>query len=347
MRNVHAIRFIPSSIVVVALCASFAAAQFFPGRITGTVRDVQGAAVPGATIKLSNPATGQERTLASDQNGEFNFPELPLGTFRLTVTKEGFRTTVINDIVTSQGQVNNVNPTLAVGTVTSQIEVTSAPALLQTETNEVGGQLSEAQVEALPIGNSDYTRLALVLPGVTQNSNFAFAQYTINGSRARSNGFNIDGVSDTDPSTYLPSINEGGNSATAATRLPLDAIQEVIVSANAGADSGQNSGSVMNVIIRSGTNQIHGSLYELHRDAALNAANFFEDLHGVPKAPFVWNEFGGTIGGPVSIPHLYDGGDRTFFFAGYDGSRLRLGTTLSGVAPTAAQIASATALVQG
>ena len=83
--------------------------------------------MPGATIKLSNPATGQERTLASDQNGEFNFPELPLGTFQLTVSKEGFRTTVINDIVTSQGQVNNVNPVLAVGTVTSQIEVTSAP----------------------------------------------------------------------------------------------------------------------------------------------------------------------------------------------------------------------------
>jgi hypothetical protein len=347
VKNVHAIRFITSSIVVFALCGSFAAAQFFPGRITGTVRDVQGAAVPGATIKLSNPATGQERTLASDQNGEFNFPELPLGTFRLTVSKEGFRTTVINDIVTSQGQVNNVNPALAVGTVTSQIDVTSAPALLQTETNEVGGQLSQVQVEALPIGNSDYTRLALVLPGVTQNSNFAFAQYTINGSRARSNGFNIDGVSDTDPSTYLPSINEGGNSATAATRLPLDAIQEVIVSANAGADSGQNSGSVMNVIIRSGTNQIHGSLYELHRDAALDAANFFEDLHGVPKAPFVWNEFGGTIGGPISIPHVYDGRNRTFFFAGYDGSRLRLGTTLNGVAPTSAQIATATALVQG
>ena len=347
MRNVHAIRFVTSSIVVVALYASFAAAQFFPGRVTGTVRDAQGAAVPGASIKLSNPATGQERMLASDQNGEFNFPELPLGTFQLTVSKEGFRTTVVNDIVTSQGQVNNVNPVLAVGTVTSQIEVNSAPALLQTETNEVGGQLSEAQVEALPIGNSDYTRLALVLPGVTQNSNFAFAQYTINGSRARSNGFNIDGVSDTDPSTYLPSINEGGNSATAATRLPLDAIQEVIVSANAGADSGQNSGSVMNVIIRSGTNQIHGSLYELHRDAALDAANFFEDLHGVPKAPFVWNEFGGTIGGPVSVPHVYDGRNRTFFFAGYDGSRLRLGTTLNGVAPTSAQIATASALVQG
>ena len=328
------------------MCTPTRPGAIFPGRITGTVRDSQGAAVAGATVKLKNPATGQVRTLVSDSEGNFNFPELPLGKFELSVSKEGFQTTVISSIVTAMGQVNNLSPVLSIGAVTSQVEVTSAPALLQTETNEAGGQLSQAQVESLPIGNSDYTRLALVLPGVTQNSNFAFAQYTINGSRARSNGFNIDGVSDTDPSTYLPSINEGGNSATAATRLPLDAIQEVSVSANAGADSGQNSGSVMNVIVRSGTNQIRGSVYELHRDAALDAANYFENLHGVPKAPFVWNEFGGTIGGPIVIPHLYDGRNRTFFFAGYDGSRLRLGTTLSGIAPTPADIATATSLVQ-
>src|SRR5262249_17455751 len=333
-------------VFLIVVSSMLATAQLFPGRITGTVRDVQGAAITRATVKLSNPATGQERSLVTDQNGEFNFPELSLGSFELTVSKEGFRTTLIKDIVTAQGQVNNLNPVLAVGTVSSEIQVTSAPALIQTETNEMGGQLSQTQVTALPIGNSDYTRLALVLPGVTQNSNFAFAQYTINGSRSRSNGFNIDGVSNTDPSTYLPSINEGGNSATAATRLPLDAIQEVTVSSNAGADSGQNSGSVMNVIIRSVTNQVHGSVYALHRDASLDAANFFENLRGVSKAPFVWNEFGGTIGGPVVIPRLYDGRNRTFFFAGYDGSRLRLGTTLSGVAPTPADIANATALVQ-
>jgi hypothetical protein len=246
MKTVNATRFILVMFLIYTCGGSIAVAQFFPGRVTGSVRDAQGAAVAGATVKLSNLDTSQERTATSDQNGEFNFPELPLGTFQLTVSKDGFRTSQINDIVTSQGQVNNINPVLAVGTVSSKIEVNSAPALIQTETNESGGQLTEEQVESLPIGNSDYTRLALVLPGVTQNSNFAFAQYTINGSRARSNGFNIDGVSDTDPSTYLPSINEGGNSATAATRLPLDAIQEVTVSANAGADSGQNSGSVMN-----------------------------------------------------------------------------------------------------
>jgi hypothetical protein len=339
-------RFASLVVLLITFAVGSSVAQLFPGRVTGTVRDPQGAVVAGATVKLSNPTTGLERSVTTDDTGNFNFPELALGTFRLTVSKEGFGTTIVTDITTSQGLVNTINPVLAVGAVSSQIEVSSTPPLIQTETNSTGGQLSEVQVESLPIGNSDYTRLALVLPGVTQNSNFAFAQYTINGSRSRSNGFNIDGASDTDPSTYLPSINEGGNSATAATRLPLDAIEEVSVSANAGADSGQNSGSVMNVTVRSGTNHLHGSVYEMHRDAALDSANFFENLFGHRKAPFVWNEFGGTVGGPINIPHLYDGRNRTFFFAGYDGSRLRLGTTLNGNAPTPAQIQTATTLVQ-
>ena len=345
MKKVSILGLLSAVIFLIVACALPSPAQLSPGRITGVVRDTQGGAVAGATVQLSNPSTGLERTETADENGEFNFPELSLGTYRLTVSKSGFQTTVVTDIVTSQGAVNTVTPTLSVGTVTSVVEVSSAPPLLQTETNSVGGQLTEQQIASLPIGNSDYTRLALVLPGVTQNSNFAFAQYTINGSRSRSNGFNIDGASDTDPSTYLPSINEGGNSATGATRLPLDAIQEVSIVSAGGADSGQNSGSVMNVIVKSGTNQFHGSVYEIHRDAALDAANFFENLAGLPKAPFVWNEFGGTVGGPISIPHLYDGKNRTFFFAGYDGSRLRLGTTLTGNAPTPQQISNATALV--
>src|SRR5882724_8376269 len=328
---------------VIVLCSvPVSMAQLYPGRVTGRVQDAQGAVVSGANVKLTNPATSFERTATTDANGEFNFPELALGTYQLTITKEGFDTTVVTDIRTSQGQVNTITPALKVGTVNTRIEVSSAPPLIQTETNSAGGQLSQEQITALPIGNSDYTRLALTLPGAVQNSNFAFAQYTINGSRSRSNAFNIDGASNTDPSTYLPSINEGGNSATAATRLPLDAIQEVsVISSGAGADMGQNAGSVMNAVVKSGTNQFHGTLYEIHRDAALDAANFFEDLRGVPKAPFVWNEFGGSAGGPLYIPHVYDGRNRTFLFGAYDGSRLRLGTTLSGHAPTPQDIQTA------
>ena len=324
-----------------------AKAQLFPGRISGRVRDAQGAVVASATVKLTNPATGLERTVTTDESGDFNFPELALGTYQLAISKSGFQTTVVRDVTTSLARVTTVAPVLQVGTVSEEIRVTADPPLIQTETNSAGGQLSAEQVSALPIGNSDYTRLALVLPGVVQNSNFAFAQYSINGSRARSNGFNIDGASNTDPSTYLPSLNEGGNSATAATRLPLDAVQEVsVVSSGSSTDLGQNSGSVMNVVVKSGTNQFHGTLYELHRDAALDAANFFENLGGVPKAPFVWNEFGGSGGGPLYIPHLYDGRNRTFLFGAYDGSRLRLGTTLHGNAPTPAQIQQAESLLQ-
>ncbi|MFY9561432.1 MAG: TonB-dependent receptor [Terriglobales bacterium] len=340
-RNVF-LRFAPLVLVWISFAATVSMAQFFPGRVTGRVRDTQGAAVSGATAKLTSPSTGFERSVTTDENGEFNFPELALGSFDLTVIKSGFQTTVLKDIRTSQGQVNTLTLVLKIGTVNTEIEVTSTPPLIQTETNSGGGLLSEEQVQALPIGNSDFTRLALTLPGVVQNSNFAFAQYTINGSRARSNGFNIDGASNTDPSTYLPSINEGGNSATAATRLPLDAVQEVTVtSSGSGADLGQNSGSVMNATIKSGTNQFHGSLYEIHRDAALDAANYFENLAGKPKAPFVWNEFGGSAGGPLYIPHVYDGRNRTFLFGAYDASRLRLGTTLRGNAPTEADIQTA------
>ncbi|MBZ5664135.1 MAG: TonB-dependent receptor [Acidobacteriia bacterium] len=344
-RNVFS-RFASLVVVLIAFAVTSSVAQLFPGRVTGRVHDAQGAAVAGATVKLTNPATGFERSATTDENGDFNFPDLALGSFDLTVSKAGFQTNLLKDIRTSEGQVNSLAPVLKVGTVNTEIEVNSAPPLIQTETNSLGGQLSEEQVGALPIGNSDFTRLALTLPGVVQNSNFAFAQYTINGSRSRSNGFNIDGASNTDPSTYLPSINEGGNSATAATRLPLDAIQEVTVtSSGSGADLGQNSGSVMNAIIKSGTNQFHGSLYELHRDKALDAANFFENLGGVPKAPFVWNEFGGSAGGPLYIPHVYDGRNRTFLFGAYDGSRLRLGTTLRGTAPSQADVQTAEAFL--
>jgi hypothetical protein len=330
-------------LLLTLLVSTEVSAQIFPGRITGTVTDAQGAAVGGATVKLTNPTTGLERVIVTDESGDFNFPELALATYQLTVSKEGFKTAVLTGITTALGQVNTLDPVLSVGSASSQVEVNTAPLLLQTETNSAGGQLSEQQVTSLPIGNSDYTRLALVLPGSTQNSNFAFAQYTINGSRSRSNGFNIDGISNTDPSTYLPSLNEGGNSATAATRLPLDAIEEVSVVSAGPADTGQNSGSVMNAVVRSGTNQFHGTAYEMHRDAALDATNFFENLGGVPKAPFVWNEFGASGGGPIYLPHLYDGRNRTFFFVAYDGSRLKLGTTLNGSAPTPTDISQAEA----
>lgn len=144
-------RFASLVVLLVTFTVGTSVAQLFPDRISGTVRDAQGAVVPGATVKLSNPTTGQERTVTTDDTGKFNFPELALGTFRLAVSQEGFGATVVTDVTTSEGLVNNINPVLAVGSVGSRIEVTSTPPLIQTETDSCGGQLSQEQVESLPL----------------------------------------------------------------------------------------------------------------------------------------------------------------------------------------------------
>jgi hypothetical protein len=120
-------RFASLVVVLMTLAVGSSFAQLFPGRITGTVRDAQGAVIPGATVKLSNPTTGLERTVTTDDTGNFNFAELAIGTFRLTITKQGFGTSVVTDITTSQGVVNTINPVLAVGSVSSRIEVASTP----------------------------------------------------------------------------------------------------------------------------------------------------------------------------------------------------------------------------
>lgn len=325
--------------VVVTLVAFLSAAhlhaQLFPGRVSGVVRDAQGGVIVGAEVRLASADTGLERTTATDANGLFDFPQLALATYTVTVTKEGFQKWVQTGVKTSTGQVNDLEVVLPVGSVTTEVTVTGAPPLVQTETNAVGGVLSAKQLTELPIGNEDYTRFALLLPGVTQNTNFAFSNFTVNGARSRSSSFNIDGAANTDPYIQLPSINQGGNSATAATRLPPDAIEELNLVSQASADFGQSAGGVLNVIVRSGTNQLHGSAYLRLRDQSLNAHNFFENLAGRPKAPFSWKNYGGSVGGPLIK-------DRTFFFGAYDGSRLSVGTTLNSRAPSSAEIQDAT-----
>ncbi len=335
------------ALALAVLAAGSAGAQIFPGSIVGTVTDAQGAVVPGADVKLSAPAIGLERKTTSDSNGNYRFVELPLAVFDLSISKPGFKTWLQKGITTSVGQVNQVSATLEVGEVSTTVEVTAEPPLLQTETNTLGGLMSERQVSQIPIGNNDFTRLALILPGATNNNAFATANYTINGSRSASQAWMIDGAANTDPDNRNPGVNQGGNSATGATRLPPDAIEEVRVVSAGPADLMEATGGVMDVVLKSGTNSFHGTAYESHRDAALDAHNFFENLFGIKKAPFIWNEFGFTAGGPVLIPGLYDGRNRTFIFGAYDGSRMKLGTTFASRAPTDAQVQQATALLAG
>ncbi len=316
-----------------------ARAQLFPGRVTGTVSDASGAVVAGAEVKLAAPDTGLERSATTDSTGAFSFPQLPLGLFRLTVTKTGFKTYVQTGIATSLDQVNEIAVVLATGAVSTSVEVTATTPLLQTQTDIIGGDFTSQEVEQLPLGNSDYTRYAFFLPGTSTNTDYTFTQIAINGSPSRSVGFNIDGSDNMDAYRQLPAINQGGNSYTAATRLPPDGIQEISVVTGGGADTEPGAGAI-NVVLKSGTDAWHGSVYEMNRNASLEAHNFFENLDGLPKAHFIWNEYGGSVGGPIIK-------DKTFFFAAYDGGNTIDGTTLAANAPSTAQITAAESALAG
>jgi Carboxypeptidase regulatory-like domain len=340
MKRVHAILCTMMLAIGFLLISSAPAyAQYYPGRVTGTVQDSSGAVVAGADVKLTAADIGFERVGTTTAEGTFSFPQLPLGTFKLTVVKQGFNTFVQTGIITSLENVNEIQVTLVTGAVSTQVEVTSAAPLLQTQTDVIGGTFSSGEIEQLPLGNSDYTRYAFFLPGTSTNTDYTFTQIAINGSPSRSVMFNIDGSQDMDAYRQLPAMNQGGNSYTAATRLPPDAVQEISVVTGGAADAEAGAGSI-NVILKSGANQWHGSVYESHRDASLEAHNFFEDLGNEPKAHFIWNEWGGSLGGAIVK-------DKTFFFVGYDGGKSLNGTTLVVNAPSTAQIATATSLLAG
>ena len=339
MFRVRLVLFISLALCLVLVFEGSSHAQIFPGRVTGTVLDSSGGTVEGAQVVLSATDIGLERSVKTDSNGVFRFQELPLATFRLTVTKDGFKSYVQTNIITNLNQVNDINVTLTPGRVDVRVEVSAAAPILETQTNTVGGDITEQQVTELPMGNSDYTRYAFLLPGTSTATGYTFTQITINGAPSRPVSFNIDGSQNMDAYRQLPAMNQGGNSYTAATRLPPDAISEMSVVTAGAADSEAGAGA-MNVVLKSGTNAFHGSVYEEHRDASLTAHNYFENLTGAPKAHFIWNEYGGSFGGPIIK-------DKTFFYVGYDGSRSVLGSSGIAFAPTAAQIQQAEAALAG
>jgi len=330
MFRVRLILFMSLALCLVLVFGGSSRAQIFPGRVTGTVLDSSGGAVEGAQVVLSATEIGLERSVKTDSNGVFRFQELPLATFRLTVTKDGFKSYIQTNIITNLNQVNEIPVTLVPGRVEVRVEVSAAAPILETQTDTVGGNITAQEVTELPMGNSDYTRFAFLLPGTSTNTAYTFTQIAINGAPSRSVVFNIDGSQNMDAYRQLPAMNQGGNSYTAATRVPPDGIQEMSVVTQGAADTEAGAGAI-NVVLKSGTNAFHGSLYEQHRDASLTAHNYFENLLEIPKAHFIWNEYGGSIGGPIVK-------NKTFFFAAYDGSRSRLGSSGIAFAPSTAEI---------
>jgi hypothetical protein len=305
-------------LVFVLLAAVSLIAQTFRGTILGTVTDPSGAVLPGAKVTVKNVGTGQERTTDTSADGSYALPELQIGTYTVTVTLAGFQTSVTTGVTVDVAGERRVDAAMKPGQVSTKVEV-SGDLLPQVETTsaELGGTLTAETIEALPVNGRDYQKLIYLNPGIAgspdqiTDSPGSYGVFSMNGSRGRSNNFLLDGTDMNDGFRNDPAINEAGVFGDPATILPLDAVAELKVISNYEAEYGRNSGAVINIVTKSGTNSLHGSLLEYFRSGKLGARNYF-NFAPVAKSPFNNNQFGGSLGGPIVK-------DKTFFYADYEG----------------------------
>jgi Carboxypeptidase regulatory-like domain len=326
---------------LILILANATNAQTFRGTILGTVTDSSGAAVVSATVTVKNTGTGLTRTVSTAEDGSYAVPELPIGTYSVTVSVTGFKSGVVSGITLEVSSEFRADVVLQAGDIAQQIEV-QGDTLPQVETTEntLGGIIESRVVTNLPVNGRDYQKLIYLVPGVTgspdqiTDSPGSFGTFSVNGARGRSNNFLLDGTDMNDGYRNDPAINEAGVFGTPATILPLEAIAELRVLSNFEAEYGRSAGGVINIVTKSGTNQWHGSAFDYFRNTVLNARNFF-NAAGSPQDPFHDNQFGAALGGAI-IPN------KTFFYVDYEGVRETGSASSLACVPTATDIALAT-----
>jgi len=304
-----------AAVLMVAFCfaAPFAGAQSTGGRIRGTVEDPSGGAVPSANVRLRNEATGSERTTQSGASGEYAFLEVPVGTYTVELQLTGFKKYVRKGITLELNQILTLDIALQLGGATDVVEVTGAPPLVDTTSTQLGAVVNERSVSQLPLAQRDTYQLLQLQPGVQSQVGLDSVYgsdragvVSVNGGRGRDNNFTVNGGDGNDQFAGLPAIQPSP-----------DAIEEFRVLTNTfDAEYGRNSGAVVNVVTKSGSNEIHGNTYEFFRNKNLNARGFFDSS----KLEYLQNQFGATLGGPIKK-------DKTFFFVTYEGDRIRRGTS--------------------
>src|SRR5579884_4048673 len=308
-------------------------AQTFRGTILGTVTDPQGAVVAGATVTVRNIDTALERTTQTSADGSYSVPELPIGTYTVTVSQTGFQKSVTNGLKVDIASEKRVDVSLKAGEVSTTVEV-SGDALPQVETttDTLGNTFTAEQAKDLPLNGRDFQKMIFLTPGVAgspdeiTDSPGSFGIFSMNGARGRSNNFLLDGTDMNDGYRNAPAINEAGVFGTPATILPVDAIQETQIISNFMPEFGRNAGATVNIVTKSGTNTLHGTAVEYFRNNALDARNYFNPSDQ-PKAQFHNNQFGGSLGGPIVK-------DKTFFFLDYEAQRERVGVVTLANVPT-------------
>jgi hypothetical protein len=320
-----------------------AQAQTFRGTILGTVTDSSGAAVVGATVTIKNVDTGLTRTVSTTEDGSYSAPELPIGNYSVSVSKEGFKEGLVRGVRVEVSSERRADVTLQPGQLAQKIEVVGEDLpMVESTSNTLGGIVESKVVTNLPVNGRDYQKLILLVPGAASgpdaitDSAGSYGTVSVNGARGRSNNYLLDGTDMNDGYRNDPAINEGGVFSTPATILPVEAIAEMHIASNFEAEYGRSAGSAINIVTKSGTNTVHGAAFDFVRNTALNARNYFNppaSEGGGSQQPFHLNQFGGELGGPILK-------DKTFFFVDYEGVRETGSESSPGCVPTAADISA-------
>ena len=306
-------------------------AQGFAAAITGTVQDSSGAAVPGATLTARHVETGLTRAVEADASGNYTIPSVPVGAYEVTAEKTGFRQEVRRGITLVVAQEAVVNFTLQVGSVAQQVTVTEAAPLVNTTTTSTSGLISEQEIKELPLNGRSFDQLLTLNTGTAnissnRNPNQPGNLFSVAGRRPEENRFLMNGVDYVSASGGINTASPNGSNGQV---LGVDAVREFnVVEHTYGAEYGKRAGAQISIVTSSGTNQVHGDVFEYLRNSALDARNFFDYPPGLRIPAFKRNQFGGALGGPLKK-------DKLFLFGNYEGFRQRLGISSVSFVPDA------------
>ncbi len=327
-KGLYALRRVVWIIGLIAFGNCLVFGQGSTAAISGFVRDATGGVVPGVDVTVRNTESGFTRTVQSTENGGYNMRSLPVGAYEVTAEKAGFKQQVRRGLNLSVGQEAIVDLTLDVGNVIEQVTVTEAAPLVNTTLSSTSGLITEQQIKDLPLNGRSFDQLLTLNVGTIDNrsniNNNAWTSFSVAGKRPETNRFLMNGVD------YIGSNSTGQfitPSGSSGQLLGVEAVREYnVLQHTYGAEYGKRAGAQVTVVSSSGTNQVHGDLFEYLRNSALDARNFFDDTIGAP--PFKRNQFGGALGGPLKK-------DKMFLFGNYEGFRERLAVSSVAIVPDA------------
>ncbi len=305
------------------------------GSIVGTVSDPSGAAIGATEVDLTNLGTNEKRTQSTNADGFYQFVNLPPGQYSVEIQKTGFNGVKRSPVTVQTETTTTINIALQVGNVTQTVEVTAQTPLLQTETSSLGQVIDQRKTNEIPLNGRNPMALAALVPSVvtqgqaggtpTGTNPFAWGNFQMGGGMANQSMVWLDGSP----------VNGGYINIMALTPTQDSLAEFKVATSDLSPEYGRFAGGVINFTTKSGTNEIHGAAWEYLRNKDLNANTFFNNEADIGRGAFTQNQFGANFGGPVYIPKLYNGKDKTFFFVNYEGFRLRQGETFVETVPTA------------